>query len=589
MTDAQRASLQQRWTIAPRIGDAEQARLGADSMLLTQLLWNRGVRTAEDAGAFFATNGTESMADPLRMHGVPAAVDRLRRAIGHGELIAVYGDYDVDGLAGAALLVETLQRLGGRVVAYIPHRTRDGYGVNAGAVSDLAAQGARVIMTVDCGITAGREIELAAALGVDAIVTDHHTVPAELPAAAAVLNPHQPGCDYPFKELAGGGVAYQLARALHATLLDRTEARRRDDSLATLAALSTVADVVPLTGENRTIVTLGLASVRAEPRPGFQAICERANRSLSTLSARDLAFAVIPRLNAAGRMGDARLALDTLLAADLPTARALTEHLEEANVARRDLVDGILDSVAGEASRAANEGSIVLAGDYSVGVAGLIAGRLAEQHSVPCVVIECGEEASRGSVRGPDGLNLMRVLQDCSDTLIQFGGHERAAGFSLRSDQVDAFRDAFHRSAQSARVESVPQGAARVDAVLRLSSVGTRLATLTERFEPTGAGNSRPSFMSSGLIVRSAQRVNGGHIRLRLAQGSEARQAVAFRPQFDLPLPGSRVDVLYEVERSHWLGEERVELVVRDLRPSSTPLILNQGAAAAEPQHTQRG
>ncbi len=550
-----------------RVGEREQGLLGADSLLMAQLLWNRGVRTDGEARAFLDPVEHGQLADPSTMLGVPLATARLIRAIGQGEPVAVYADYDVDGIAGAALLSETLRDLGGHVIVHVPHRSRDGYGVNADAVESLASAGARVIVTVDCGISAHHEVGRAIDLGVDAIVTDHHSVPSELPAALAVVNPHQPGCAYPFKDLAGGAVAFQLARSLLLAALRPEDAVRRWQRLAAFAALSTVADMVPLVGENRTIVAQGLEAARGGTLWGIRAICEIAGRDLDRLSAHDLAFQVIPRLNAAGRMGDPHDALDVLLAPDGVAAQAIAQRLDGVNNARRTLMSTILSSIDGQLVDPA-EGSVVLAGNYPIGLAGLIAGRLVERHAVPCVVIERGDEISRGSARGIEGVHLIRVLEACSETLIQFGGHERAAGFSLYTGQIERFARQFVSAVRLDRGELAPARELWADGVIQLASVGDRLVDLVERFEPVGMGNARPAFVSRSVLIRHARRIGGGHIRMTVVQGGVERAAVAFRPTFPLPQPGARLDILYGVERSWWQGESRVDIIVRDARPA---------------------
>ncbi len=556
------------WLLCPRIGDDEQRELGADSLLLAQLLWNRGVRTAAESQAFLYPLVGEPFGDPQLMTGVPAATKRLLAAIGAGERIAVYGDYDVDGVAGAALLMSALQELGANVVVHLPDRARDGYGVHPDAVRQLVADGVRVMVTVDCGISANQEVQLARSLGLDVIVTDHHTLPGGLPSAFAVLNPRQECCQYPYKDLAGGGVVFQLARAVLRAALDAEEAERRARSLAMYAALSTVADVVPVTGENRSIVAQGVATLRSGGSLGLRALVEASGRQLQELSATDLSFRVIPRLNAAGRMGNARDALDLLLASDWNEAQTLALRLEEANLARRARVDELLLELDGLASAAAERGAIVLHGDYPIGVAGLIATRFAERFGVPCVVIELGSPISRGSARGVDGVDLVRVLGTCSEHLVEFGGHPQAAGFSLPSDEIELFRDAFEQGVRA--VGAGPRRPAMiVDAVIKLSSVGQRLADLVERFEPSGPGNPRPLFLSRGLRVRSVSKLKGGHLRFLLGQEWSVRRAVAFRPTFAPPKPGARVDVVYEVERSTWNGVERVDMIIRDLRESA--------------------
>jgi single-stranded-DNA-specific exonuclease len=553
------------WIVAPRIGADEQRELGADSLLLTQLLWNRGVRSDVEAHAYLFPLAGDHLGDPLSMHGLPSASERLLKAIGAGERIAIYGDYDVDGVAGSALLTAALRGLGADLVVHLPDRARDGYGVHPEAVRQLVADGARVMVTVDCGISANHEVQLARSLGLDVIVADHHALPGILPSAFAVLNPHQESCRYPCKDLAGGGVAYQLARAVLGAALESGEADRRARHLATYAALSTVADVVPLTGENRGIVAQGLASLRSGGPLGLRALAESAGRDLQMVTAIDLAFRIIPRLNAAGRMGNAREALDLLLAEDWATAQAIAVRLEEANVARRLRVDELLVELEAEAAEACGQGAIVLFGDYPIGVAGLIATRFAERFGVPCAVIERGNATSRGSVRGIDGIDLVSVLGACSEHLVQYGGHERAAGFTVPSDEVPLFKVAFERGVRATGV--APQRpAVAIDGILRLSSVGPRLADLVELFEPTGAGNPRPLFLSRGALVRSVGQLRGGHLRLTLAQDWATRRAVAFRPTFSAPRPGARVDVVYEVERSVWNGVERVDMIVRDVR-----------------------
>ncbi|MBM2809627.1 MAG: single-stranded-DNA-specific exonuclease RecJ, partial [Chloroflexi bacterium] len=498
------------WSAPQRIGPDEQAILGADSLLLAQLLWNRGIRTADEADCFLTPQPIESLSDPHLMRGVTDAAARLAQAAANREPVAIYGDYDVDGVSGTALLVHMLRHLGVEPLVHLPDRARDGYGVNCDAVRQLAGAGARVMITVDCGISANTEVGLAAQLGIDTIVTDHHTVPSEMPSALAVLNPHQPGCRFPFKDLAGGGVAFQLARAVLATAFGEAESQRLCTGLATFAALSTVADIVPLTGQNRAIVGLGLAAARSGIWVGLQALAEASGLMLSRLTTQDLSFGVIPRLNAAGRMGDARDALNLLLSKDLASAESAAQRLNDANHRRRELMDEVLVMAEEEAQRTSAGSALVLDGAYPVGLAGLIASRLVDRYAVPCAVIERGEETSRGSVRGVDGVHLVRVLEYCGESLIQFGGHERAAGFSLRSCDIEEFRSAFQTAVRVMRGEQVPARVVRTDGILKLESVGSRLADLLDRLEPTGAGNPRPTFVSRGLLVSSAQETAGG-------------------------------------------------------------------------------
>src|SRR2546428_6482239 len=353
-----------RWAIFPRVGDTERAPLQVDSLLLAQLLWNRGVRTSAEAASFLSPAQLDGLSDPFALHGRDVAVDRLLSALKGGESIAIYGDFDVDGIAGAALVADAIRLAGATPSVYLPNRAREGHGLNVDALQQLNDRGVRVIVTVDCGITAGLEVARARELGMDVIVTDHHTVPIELPGAFAVLNPHQDGCSYPFKDLAGGGVALQLARGLLSSCLPAAEANSRSAELTDLAALSTVADMVPLVSENRAIVAHGLAGLREGRRPGLNMLCKRAERAVADLTARDLAFSMIPRLNAAGRMGDARDALDILLTADPDAAEDLAERLEQANGARREQLSDFLSALEGDVAEAETDSAIVIDGPY---------------------------------------------------------------------------------------------------------------------------------------------------------------------------------------------------------------------------------
>ncbi|MSQ23799.1 MAG: single-stranded-DNA-specific exonuclease RecJ [Chloroflexi bacterium] len=551
-----------RWRVAPRIDGREQELLGTDSLLTAQLLWNRSIRTATEAGAFLAPPSMSSFGDPFRMLGMAAAVERLSHAIQDGTPVAIYGDYDVDGMAGAALLTECLESLGASVLVYVPHRERDGYGLNEGAVRSLASKGAGVVVTVDCGITADREVEVAAELGMDVVVTDHHTVPARLPSAAAVLNPHQEQCDYPCKDLAGGGVAFQLARALLSRFLAGDEADARALMLTDLAALSTVADVVPLIGENRSLVALGLGLMRSGARTGLRALSEVAKRNLSSLSARDLGFSLIPRLNAAGRMGEAQGALDLLLTQDEEEARILAAQLDSTNGERRRVMQELAEGMVAEAAEFAGASAIVLDGPYPIGLAGLLAARLADRWRVPSVVIQRGETISRGSARGPEGFDLMSILNGASTSLLQYGGHPRAAGFALKSEDIGQFRSAFERAAQTQQPAITKERSQTVDAVLRLRSIGPALADLVERFEPSGEGNPPPTFVSRGVIV-SQQVVGEGPVRLRVADGEATQRAIIFRPD-QVPPNGTRLDLYYQVRRNLWQGDQQIDLVTED-------------------------
>src|SRR5262245_25876349 len=435
------------------------------------------------------------------MRGVAPAVDCVRRALAAGEPIAIHGDYDVDGVAAAAVLTLTLRRLGAAPLVYIPHRVRDGYGLSPGAVRELAQQGARVILTVDCGITANAEVELASSLGVDVVVTDHHHVPTELPAARAVMNPRQPGCSYGFRELSGTGVAYVLARALLSRALPGPAADAAADDLLDLVALGTVADLVPLVGENRTLVARGLRVLNAARRPAIRALLARAGLRPGKITAQQVGIKIAPPLNAAGRMGEAADAFALLIADDSAEAEALAVRLGGLNRDRQQAVSAALDAARVRVDPDA--AATVLAGEFPSGIAGLVAGRLADESGRPTVVLERGDEVCKGSARSPDGFHLVQALDRCADLLLKFGGHAQAAGLTLRTANLPAFEARFRQLAADALDGGPPAPRWRVDGETTLRAVNWAFAEALQVLEPYGMGNPLPLFLNRRAQVRA--------------------------------------------------------------------------------------
>jgi len=564
------------WEVCPPAGPEALARLGVDSPLLAQLLWNRGVRDAAAAERFLHPERA-ALHDPWQMAGVDEAVRCIRAAVAAGAPIAIHGDYDADGVTATAVLVEALRQLGARPLFHIPHRARDGYGLSAATVRRLAAQGVRLLLTVDCGITANAEVALAAELGMEVVVTDHHHVPVDLPAARAVLNPRQPGCRYPFRELAGVGVAYVLARALLESALPAAAAERAAEALLDLVALGTIADMVPLVGENRALVARGLRVLREARRPGLQALMTVAGVAAGDLTAQRVAYSLVPRLNAAGRMADAVEACRLLLAADRARAEPLAERLEALNRVRQQAV---MEAVAQARTLADPRApAAVVVGDFPVGIVGLVAGRLAQETGRPWVVLAREAEYCRGSARGPEGFHLAAALERCADVLVQHGGHAQAAGLTLRVRELPAFVERFQ--ALAAAVLGAPGAAAaaprprwRIDGVIPLGAIDWAFAETLLQLEPCGVGNPSPLFLTRGARVRESRVLlnEGGDARqavlvLRLSDGGVPLRGVAFEcPQ--APAAGGAVDVVYEVERRTWDEEVRIELRIRDLRPA---------------------
>jgi single-stranded-DNA-specific exonuclease len=559
-------------------------RLGVASARLARLLWQRGVRDAAAAARFLAPL-EQPLGDPWAMRGVAEAVRAIEAALAAGTPIGIHGDYDCDGVSAAALLADALERLGARVEVYLPHRVRDGYGVAPQALRAFAARGVRLVLTVDCGITANAEVALAGELGLEVIVTDHHHVPVALPAARAVLNPRQPACGYPFRDLAGAGVAFVLARALLQSRLPPAAAEEATAALLDLAALGTIADLVPLEGENRTLVARGLRVLNAAQRPGLRALLQAARTTPGALTAQQVAFALTTRLNAAGRMGEATDALRLLRAPDAATAEPLAAQLEEANRARQVTVEAAIAEASAQIDPAAP--ALVIAGRFPLGVVGLVAHRLAERTGRPCVVLEHDGTLCRGSARGPEGFHLAEALAACSDLLLKYGGHAQAGGCTLRAEHLAAFTARFQALARAALGDAPPPPRLCADDMLPLTALDWDLAESLRALEPCGLGNPPPLLYTPRVQVREARPLGRAGTALRVGSGGPSARATWFGPG-DAPALGQWIDMLYEVERREWDGQVRLDLRLRAWRPAAAHAELPQLADRLPPTATRQ-
>jgi len=510
--------------------------------LVAQILHTRGVDDAQ-MSPFLTPRAGDAGPSLLDLD---RAVERLRGALAARERIVVYGDYDVDGIAGAAILVRAFRHFGVSVAAYIPNRYEEGYGLNAAALRQLAADGARVIVTVDCGITAVHEAQVARELGVDLIITDHHHAPAVLPEAYALVNPRRPGDPSPDKDLAGAGVALRLARALIGPLGFAV----REDELTQLAALATVADVVPLLGANRVIVTAGLRALNAAPLTGVKALVDRGGLKAGRIGASDIGFGLGPRLNAAGRITDAEDALRLLLTEDPEEARVLADRLEEKNTERQKLTNEV---VRGARERAADQTeawvTVVADAAWPAGIVGLAASRLVEDHGRPAIVIALDGEEGKGSCRSIAAVHIAEVLDACDDLLLKHGGHAMAAGFSIKAAAIPAFQARLDEVVRAAQGGVRPVPTLRVDAEIEAASLTPRLAVELALLEPCGAGNPRPHLLLRDVKVHGVRQVgaDSDHLRCKITVGKFTFDAMAFRR-------GDRADAM--------TSEGRVDAVV---------------------------
>ncbi|MBK9517859.1 MAG: single-stranded-DNA-specific exonuclease RecJ [Anaeromyxobacter sp.] len=540
--------------------------------LAARVLAARGHAEPAAATSFLAASLAD-LPDPFSMKGMEGAVARLARAVAAGERIACYGDYDVDGVTSTVLLAGFLRAAGADVVTYTPHRLVEGYGLNTGAVEKLAAAGVQLVVSLDCGITSVEEVRAAAALGLDTVVVDHHTVPVELPAAAAILNPHQPGCAYPSKELAAVGVTFALVMALRRRLREqgRFGATRPEPNLKDaldLVALGTVADVVPLTGANRVLVRWGLEQIARTRRPGLAALKRVAGLvDGAPVTAGQVGFRLGPRINAAGRLDDAGRGVRLLLDADQATGRALAEELDRENQARQEiertmLEEALLDAAAAVARGA--RGLVLSRPGWHPGVVGIVAARVAERFHRPAVLIGVAEGVGKGSGRSIEGFHLYDALATCQGHLARFGGHRHAAGVTIEPARVAAFREAFEAHAGAALTEEQLTPRCRIDGWVQAGDLTARAAEDLEKLGPYGAGHPEPVFAlradaSQARTVGAEQQ----HLKLTVGKGLDA---IGFGLGGHAALCRGPVEVAFTFGFDDWNGLRRLQLKVRDVR-----------------------
>jgi len=547
---------------------AELARALDAPLAVAHALVNRGIATLEAARRYLDPSG-EDLHDPFRLLDLDRAVERLQRAVAAGERILVHGDYDVDGITATFVLYSALLQLGARAEFRIPHRTRDGYGLSPEAMDDAHRRGCTLVVTVDCGITALDAVERGRALGIDTVITDHHEPAATLPAAWAVVNPHREGCEYPFKALAGVGVAYKLAEAL---LRARGEGERALEYLDAVA-LGTIADVVPLVGENRVLARLGLERLNHQPRLGLKALIEVAKLSGKSITSGQVAFVLAPRINAAGRMGNAEQGLRLLLARDLLEARTIAGSLEEDNVLRRGYDERALLEAAQRVETELgwpNCSSILLwSENWHPGVIGIVASRLVERFQRPTVLVALDGDRGRGSGRSIAGLDLNQLLGECGDLLEAWGGHAFAAGLTVKRERLPELRERLEGLVRErlSPDSGIPQMS--IDGDLPLGDCNLDLVEWLERMAPHGLDNPEPLFRSGELAVESVSAVGSGkHLRLGVRDASGAAEAIGFGlgDRAGEVSAARRCELAFVPVRNEWMGQTRVQLKVKGVR-----------------------
>lgn len=531
--------------------------------LLAAVLALRGLSAPEDANAFLR-GGDELLLDPMLMRGMAEAVSRIRRAIENRETIAVYGDYDVDGITATCLLTDWLCCKGAECVSYIPDRIGEGYGLNCEAIESLGRKGVKLIITVDCGITAYNEAEFARSIGIDLIITDHHECrDITLPNAVAVIDPKQAQCTYPNKDLAGVGVALKLACAVDG------DSRKIIKKYADIAAVGTIADVVPLRGENRYIVRTGLRNLENNARPGLAALIREAGVEERKMNASTIGFSIAPRLNAAGRLGCVPIALNLLMTHDKSKASALASELCDLNRRRQTLENDIwTDALSMMKDHPANVPVVLSSDKWHQGVIGIAASKLAEQYSLPTVMICMDGDKGKGSCRSYGNFNLFDALSACSEHLEGFGGHALAAGLNVRKDKLADFTKAFSEYYLNNRPDELPM----LNCDLLIANpdmLDMEGVESLEQLEPFGSGNPKPTMCICGAEIEKIMPIGGGkHLRINVRYGGESFECVFFgHTEEDIRLKeGDIADLAFTPQINEFRLRRTVQLQISEMR-----------------------
>ena len=572
---------QRHWKIAEIAPSEFRTAFPEINGIVLQLLYNRGLRTQQQIDEFLNPDYGQDIHDPYLFSRMQRAVDRVMKGIDKGERILVYGDYDADGVGGAVVLVSALEAFGVKPGVYLPFRESEGYGLNSGAVAEIIKDGYQLVISVDCGITNVAEVKQLQDAGVDVIITDHHNPPDVLPPAYTVLDAKLPGETYPYPHLAGAGVAFKLVQALGSEAARKKYKKLQfppigfEKWLLDVVAVSTVADMCELIGENRTLVRYGLTVLRKSRRIGMHALVEVAGLELAEVDTQAIGFALAPRLNAAGRMNHASAAYKLLVSTDPKQARELAKDLDEQNKKRQQLTDSIRQAARKKVSPVGDKKLLFAVGeDWPTGIVGLVAGRLTDEYGRPTLVIGKTPDGSLvGSGRSIHGFNITAALQECQKHVSRFGGHYYACGFTVRSEKhLEPFRKQMEKLAASALTEAEVGGVLEIDAEVDLSEVTFALQEELQKLEPFGQGNPRPRLVSRGMSVSSVHPVgnNGKHLRLMVSQHGhpDVVKLIGFSIVERIPkiTPGCVIDVVFEVDINQWNGNRELQLKIVDLK-----------------------
>lgn len=546
------------------------------SPLLAQILVQRGLSDPEAARTFLHSSLRKDLPSPFLMADMDKAVERLSLALEKGERVCIWGDYDVDGTTGTSALVSFLREIGGSPIYYVPHRIKEGYGLNSEGLERLGLQGVSLVVSVDCGISNTEEVRGARGLGIDMIVVDHHQPPPELPPAVAVLNPHRVDCPFPDKGLSGAGLAFYLIIGLRARLRERgkfttgggPDIRRYLDVIT----LGTIADMVPLRGVNRALTRRGLMELGQSIRPGILALKEVAGISSGPVSAGQVGFRLGPRINAAGRMDTGLKVVEMLTTESEEKARQIAEELDRNNRERQEMEARVqaeaMARIEGDPLSKARKSIVIGAEGWHPGVLGIVASRIVERFHRPTVVVGFSQGEGKGSARSIRGLHMVEALRSCADLLEKFGGHEFAGGLSIKQEKLARFSERFEEAASSSLTEEDMVPILEVDAGVDFSDIGLSVARELQQLQPFGVGNPEPILLTRGVKVAERRDFKGG-ARFKLRQGNRTLDAVCFGSGEDFPIRrGATIDLLYRLGENQWNGTSSAQLRIVDARPS---------------------
>lgn len=562
---------QKRWIF---LKNPQNAQSLADEIhvppVIANILSNREINDADTAKQFLSKSKS-GIHHPFLLKDAEKAAERIQQAIQKNENVVIYGDYDVDGITSSAILFKFLKSLGLNVSYYIPNRVDEGYGINILALQKIRKDGATLMITVDCGITAVGEVEFAKTLGLDIIITDHHTCKDEIPRALAVINPKQPDCNYPFKDLAGVGVAFKFILAIVLKL--GLNASQYFDEFIDIVSIGTIADVVSLTGENRLFVSQGLKKLQTTDNVGIRALFEIAGIADKPLTAGTISFTIAPRINAAGRVGSATMAVELLVTTSVEKAQEIASMLDDENHQRQqteqEILKDALDIIEAMEKPEEKKVFVLAKEDWHHGVIGIVASRITDKFYKPTILISLNDKLGKGSGRSVKGFNIFDALTHCSDCLLKYGGHELAAGLGLSSDSIEDFDAKINAYANTVMTEETLTPYINIDAVLQLSDLTLQSADMLSMLEPFGMGNPQPIFAIMNTTLHSVRKIgNGKHCKISVTKSGRQAEFVGFNmsevaESFKI---GTNLDLAFTIDSNIYRGTKQLQLILKDVR-----------------------